>query len=65
MPSPDTPDSLLWFARIAACCVAPLRKQRPNMATVATALVDQQLPPASRSPACSRFQASGRLPPSA
>ncbi|CAI7827936.1 unnamed protein product [Closterium sp. NIES-54] len=55
MPPGYPRDSLVAFARIAAECVAPLRKDRPDMPRVTFLLAELKRPAALRSVAFARF----------
>ncbi|CAI5463796.1 unnamed protein product [Closterium sp. Yama58-4] len=55
MPPGYPRDSLVAFARIAAECVAPLRKDRPDMPRVTFLLAELKRPVALRSVAFARF----------
>ncbi|CAI5470315.1 unnamed protein product [Closterium sp. Yama58-4] len=59
LPADYPRDSLLSLARIAAACVAPLRKDRPDMPKVTFLLAELKRPAASRSVAFARFNAAG------
>lgn len=55
MPPGYPRDSLVAFARIAAECVAPLRRDRPDMPRVTFLLAELKRPAAQRSVAFARF----------
>ena len=61
MPLPELIDNVHSFARIAAACVAPSRRDRPDMARVALLLAELKQPAEVRSPVFQEFQTSGRV----
>lgn len=52
-------DSMLALAKVATSCVAPLRKDRPDMAKVAFLLAELKRPSTSRTFNIARFNSSG------